>query len=202
MQICTRAGVVRTSQVNVLAYNTGGAASHWLRNRAPGGVPSVRNRVVLPSLARFIKVDVEPTDDVDFAVVGIVGQVRISPDIRHWSASAAGVSCDIVDLRRILDDGAVKAAEYVNRVGVAGIDRSRQIYGDWNIRQARPSVSNRIVAVKSAYRVCRVSCGIARSGIGVGGIAGHCRRFNEKRDRKSTRLNSSHSQISYAVFCF
>src|SRR2546427_9180874 len=24
---------------------------------------------------------------------------------------------------------------------------------------------------------------------------------SEKRDRKSTRLNSSHSQISYAVFC-
>src|SRR2546427_3283915 len=26
-------------------------------------------------------------------------------------------------------------------------------------------------------------------------------RFRRKRDRKSTRLNSSHSQISYAVFC-
>src|SRR5438270_13736782 len=26
-------------------------------------------------------------------------------------------------------------------------------------------------------------------------------RFNRQRDRKSTRLNSSHSQISYAVFC-
>src|SRR2546427_1351896 len=25
--------------------------------------------------------------------------------------------------------------------------------------------------------------------------------FNQERDRKSTRLNSSHSQISYAVFC-
>src|SRR2546430_11953388 len=25
--------------------------------------------------------------------------------------------------------------------------------------------------------------------------------FNPKKDRKSTRLNSSHSQISYAVFC-
>src|SRR2546427_6852034 len=25
--------------------------------------------------------------------------------------------------------------------------------------------------------------------------------FGRKRDRKSTRLNSSHSQISYAVFC-
>src|SRR2546430_10618492 len=27
------------------------------------------------------------------------------------------------------------------------------------------------------------------------------RRFYSDRDRKSTRLNSSHSQISYAVFC-
>src|SRR2546430_7139444 len=26
-------------------------------------------------------------------------------------------------------------------------------------------------------------------------------RYCRKRDRKSTRLNSSHSQISYAVFC-
>src|SRR2546430_10294981 len=32
---------------------------------------------------------------------------------------------------------------------------------------------------------------------------GHCRHRGrrERRDRKSTRLNSSHSQISYAVFC-
>src|SRR2546430_13531065 len=29
--------------------------------------------------------------------------------------------------------------------------------------------------------------------------AGECRQ--QPRDRKSTRLNSSHSQISYAVFC-
>src|SRR5688572_32306460 len=28
-----------------------------------------------------------------------------------------------------------------------------------------------------------------------------CRACAESRDRKSTRLNSSHSQISYAVFC-
>src|SRR2546430_10882007 len=27
------------------------------------------------------------------------------------------------------------------------------------------------------------------------------RRRQDRRDRKSTRLNSSHSQISYAVFC-
>src|SRR5437773_5167696 len=29
----------------------------------------------------------------------------------------------------------------------------------------------------------------------------HCRRYTSKRDRKSTRLNSSHITISYAVFC-
>src|SRR2546430_10666294 len=30
----------------------------------------------------------------------------------------------------------------------------------------------------------------------------HCRRWTTRKvDRKSTRLNSSHSQISYAVFC-
>src|SRR5688572_32599243 len=30
---------------------------------------------------------------------------------------------------------------------------------------------------------------------------GRVRRREAERDRKSTRLNSSHSQISYAVFC-
>src|SRR5688572_33140060 len=32
-------------------------------------------------------------------------------------------------------------------------------------------------------------------------FAGGFRRRHRKPDRKSTRLNSSHSQISYAVFC-
>src|SRR5688572_31613824 len=33
------------------------------------------------------------------------------------------------------------------------------------------------------------------------GAATYCRGNTSPRDRKSTRLNSSHSQISYAVFC-
>src|SRR2546427_2651823 len=37
---------------------------------------------------------------------------------------------------------------------------------------------------------------LARKALGI--AAGRCRAA---RDRKSTRLNSSHSQISYAVFC-
>src|SRR2546427_7875003 len=32
--------------------------------------------------------------------------------------------------------------------------------------------------------------------------AGSLKRTGDVKDRKSTRLNSSHSQISYAVFCF
>src|SRR2546430_7024558 len=35
---------------------------------------------------------------------------------------------------------------------------------------------------------------------GVVGVEGE-RAHEQPRDRKSTRLNSSHSQISYAVFC-
>src|SRR5205085_12068575 len=31
--------------------------------------------------------------------------------------------------------------------------------------------------------------------------ANYCKKSTMQRDRKSTRLNSSHSQISYAVFC-
>src|SRR5688572_31160734 len=38
-----------------------------------------------------------------------------------------------------------------------------------------------------------------RAGGGVGAEHGFSRR--RRADRKSTRLNSSHSQISYAVFC-
>src|SRR2546430_5523331 len=34
-----------------------------------------------------------------------------------------------------------------------------------------------------------------------GVLAGHQGAREARRDRKSTRLNSSHSQISYAVFC-
>src|SRR2546430_6325563 len=37
--------------------------------------------------------------------------------------------------------------------------------------------------------------------VGATGLALYGRKLWETIDRKSTRLNSSHSQISYAVFC-
>src|SRR5438132_6684153 len=42
--------------------------------------------------------------------------------------------------------------------------------------------------------------GPVRRGVGVAGADPHQRR-GERGDRKSTRLNSSHTVISYAVFC-
>src|SRR5206468_13102999 len=40
-----------------------------------------------------------------------------------------------------------------------------------------------------------------RSDRGAARAAGHAPRSGCRQDRKSTRLNSSHDQISYAVFC-
>src|SRR2546430_10234169 len=47
---------------------------------------------------------------------------------------------------------------------------------------------------------------LAPQGVGAAELGPHAPRaredrFGAVRDRKSTRLNSSHSQISYAVFC-
>src|SRR5256886_4839981 len=38
-------------------------------------------------------------------------------------------------------------------------------------------------------------------GDGAGALVGAVGHHRDAQDRKSTRLNSSHSQISYAVFC-
>src|SRR2546430_12717338 len=37
--------------------------------------------------------------------------------------------------------------------------------------------------------------------VGLAMVAGEQQRYEFLADRKSTRMNSSHSQISYAVFC-
>src|SRR5258708_9017439 len=48
------------------------------------------------------------------------------------------------------------------------------------------------------FRSCRCSSGLRR---GANGSADMERQARVTRDRKSTRLNSSHQIISYAVFC-
>src|SRR2546430_12730369 len=53
---------------------------------------------------------------------------------------------------------------------------------------------------RPAYREDRRAGGASR-GDGRRGIVPGDEEHRASRDRKSTRLNSSHSQISYAVFC-
>src|SRR5438270_6548759 len=49
--------------------------------------------------------------------------------------------------------------------------------------------------------VASMRCHVAGETIILVGGRRHKNRHGPDRDRKSTRLNSSHSQISYAVFC-
>src|SRR5688572_2494959 len=56
-------------------------------------------------------------------------------------------------------------------------------------------------AVKTgAWQIYAIIAGLIFSGVIIGLAISMVRR-NRVEDRKSTRLNSSHSQISYAVFC-
>src|SRR2546427_8802855 len=50
-------------------------------------------------------------------------------------------------------------------------------------------------------RSSRPLADVARGVVYVNGVRAVNRRDDKSPDRKSTRLNSSHSQISYAVFC-
>src|SRR3712207_7505783 len=64
-----------------------------------------------------------------------------------------------------------------------------------------------IVAAEPVQRIVpaaardRVGAGAAGQNLALGGGAGQPFHVDRDEDRKSTRLNSSHANISYAVFC-
>src|SRR2546427_3706612 len=66
-------------------------------------------------------------------------------------------------------------------------------------QQADPAHPARVHLVHRP--VLQVRDGPLRQEGGPGGRRPRLRQGLGRRDRKSTRLNSSHSQISYAVFC-
>src|SRR2546430_8644793 len=75
-------------------------------------------------------------------------------------------------------------------------------------RHARSAVSthgagswNRVRYRREGRGRSELHAGGARAGGGVSGKEQGVTRRHVAQDRKSTRLNSSHSQISYAVFC-
>src|ERR1039458_10723321 len=70
------------------------------------------------------------------------------------------------------------------------------------LRPLRPT-SGRVLSADSKYRraVCRVPAPLELQGFRGCKFQGTIDRRHESLDRKSTRLNSSHLGISYAVFC-
>src|SRR2546427_8587616 len=67
-------------------------------------------------------------------------------------------------------------------------------------RNAKRGTRNRRAGPSSAFRV--PTSALLFRGCVMDGLFAHDAAAEQKRgDRKSTRLNSSHSQISYAVFC-
>src|SRR2546430_12807487 len=82
-------------------------------------------------------------------------------------------------------------------VVTASLERSSTIV-DFGATDADPTNANAVTAAASATSVNRDATRERRTELGTGSAA---RSASRTRDRKSTRLNSSHSQISYAVFC-
>src|SRR2546430_13281376 len=76
-------------------------------------------------------------------------------------------------------------------------------------RSGGKTLDDAVAEVREAVDLCRYYAAEARSALVPMVLPGPTGESNELRyrgrgstiDRKSTRLNSSHSQISYAVFC-
>src|SRR3712207_7883681 len=78
------------------------------------------------------------------------------------------------------DGGGVEAAAALGDDGVEVVERGEVLVGDRLIHR-RPQ---------------------PLGGLEFGAVRRQERKRDPVRDRKSTRLNSSHANISYAVFCF
>src|SRR5260221_1562615 len=71
-----------------------------------------------------------------------------------------------------------------------------------SLHDALPICRRKQAGPKRPPRVFGCDCVTLRSSDHAPQTTGrHCHRFNPLGDRKSTRLNSSHTVISYAVFC-
>src|SRR5262249_60437170 len=113
------AAIPGARQINVLANNAVSSAARRHRHVGPGGVPRIRDRVVLPGRARFKKVLIKARNDVDLAVGRIIRCAGEIPRTRHGSASAPGAGTYIVDLQDARwSEGAINAAEDINLVRV------------------------------------------------------------------------------------
>src|SRR2546430_17011733 len=96
------------------------------------------------------------------------------------------------------------APEWCESILLSPYDRPQRVVVFFFLMIRRPPRST-LFPYTTLFR----SCALRRSPLEVRNFSRACTRFfpnlwnapRRKGDRKSTRLNSSHSQISYAVFC-
>src|SRR5207248_11331517 len=95
-------GVIPSArQIDVLANNAVSGAARRRRHVCPGGVPRIRDRVVLPGCASFSKVLIKARDDVDLAVGGIIRCACKIARTRHWSSGSPDAGTDVIYLEDI-----------------------------------------------------------------------------------------------------
>src|SRR3712207_7502818 len=94
-----------------------------------------------------------------------------------------------------------QAEDGIRDIGVTGVQTcALPIYEHVHKRLQTRSFNHNILSVNECYRYSLLSVVISYENVPKQSQA---RRFNQSvlSDRKSTRLNSSHANISYAVFC-
>src|SRR5690606_30026848 len=134
------------------------------------------NKVLLP-LASF---PVESQDDLYDGVRELPWHEHLNP--------AGTLLVDFIgsnDAIRNTQFGAVKIKDAI-------VDSLREFSGE------RPSVAKRDPDLRINARLSKNKVVIS---LDLSGESLHRRGYRTKQDRKSTRLNSSHVKISYAVFC-
>src|SRR5688572_6003711 len=122
----------------------------------------------------------------------------------------------IKTLRRQLGDSATqpRLIETIPKHGyrfIAAVNRVSDSDVAPEERKRAPASLADAAAVKYDWRQCWLTLGAGMTGAGIAGVLGglafgfaaatQAPQDGIGADRKSTRLNSSHSQISYAVFC-
>src|SRR5207253_10998166 len=91
------------SEINELTDNAGAAASLDYGIGRSRGVPGIGAWIILPNLTLLDEGRIDAADNVDFAVVAIVGDAREEPGVWHWRTCAPAIRRDIVDLDEVRD---------------------------------------------------------------------------------------------------
>src|SRR2546428_9177563 len=99
-------------------------------------------------------------------------------------------------LKRVLEDRIRRIEFHAYRMPISRTDGFHAMFAALPLTTrllSRPDYANIIARIRAFPRFVEGHIDVMRAGLREGQV--------HPRDRKSTRLNSSHDQISYAVFC-